>query len=161
LEMRIFMFVVIGLLVASATPGPVASVQVRGVQVELRLGKAEFRGGESVEITLTFTNPGGSPVTFQFPTGQIFDLIVSRDGNVVWRWSSGRVFTQAFGTFTLIPNESKVFRELWDQRETQGRRVAPGVYEMVAVFPAGVGGVVVPGRRENARVRFAILGASR
>ncbi len=157
----ILMVLVIELCNVPAMSGPTASVGVRGMQVELRLNKVAYRAGEAVEITLALTNSNGSPVSVQFPTGQMYDFVVTREGQLVWQWSLGRAFIQAFTTLTLMPKESKVFNERWDQQNAQGQQAPPGEFEMVAVFPAGVGGVVVPGRRENARVRFAILAASR
>src|SRR2546428_8990224 len=142
-----------------AMAGPAAPATVRVVQIELRLNKAVYTSKEPVEITLALNNPTTSAVKFQFPTGQMFDFIVSRDGQFVWQWSLGRAFTQAFTALILAPRESKVFTERWDQRDARGRAVSPGEYEMVAVFPVGDVEVAVPARPETLRVRFAIGGS--
>src|SRR2546426_7682659 len=130
---------VASLLLTPAMAGPITPAGVRGVQIELRLNKAVYTAGEPVEITLTLHNPATSAVKFQFPTGQMYDFIVSRDGHFIWQWSLGRAFTQAFTALILAPRESKVFPERWDQRDARGRAVHPGEYEIVAVFPAGDG----------------------
>jgi len=145
------------LLLTRAMAGPTATV--RGVQIELRLNKVAYTVGEPVEITLTLSNPAMSVAKFQFPTGQMYDFIVSRDGQFVWQWSLGRAFTQAFTALILAPREAKVFTERWDQRDARGRTVPPGEYEIVAVFPAGDVEVTVPARPETPRVRFAIRGS--
>ena len=150
---------VASLLLTPAMAGPITPAGVRGVQIELRLNKAAYMAKEPVEITLTLHNPATSAVKFQFPTGQMYDFIVSRDGHFIWQWSLGRAFTQAFTALILAPGESKVFTERWDQRDAQGRVVSPGEYEMVAVFLAGDVEVAVPARPETPRVRFAIGGA--
>ena len=147
------------LLLTPAVAGPIAPATVRGVQIELRLNKATYAAREPIEITLTLSNPGTSAVKFQFSTGQMYDFILSRDGQFVWQWSLGRAFTQAFTALILAPRESKVFTERWDQRDARGRAVSPGEYEMVAVFPVGDVEVAVPARPETLRVRFAIGGS--
>jgi len=144
-----------------AMAGPTAPATVRGVQIELRLNKAAYTAGEPVEITLTLLNPATAVAKFQFPTGQMYDFIVSKDGQFVWQWSFGRAFTQAFTALTLLPGESKLFKEQWDQRDARGHQAPAGEYEMVAVFPAGEVEVVVPPQGETLRVRFAIVGGPR
>src|SRR3989442_8444909 len=144
------------LLLTRATAGPTAPATVRGVQIELRLNKVAYTVGEPVEITLTLSNPAMSVAKFQFPTGQMYDFIVSRDGQFVWQWSLGRAFTQAFTALILAPGESKAFTERSDQRDARGRTVPPGEYEMGAVFLAGGGEGAVPSRPRPPRVRVAI-----
>src|SRR3989442_3009195 len=147
------------LLLTRATAGPTARATVRGVQIELRLNKVAYTVGEPVEITLTLSNPAMSVAKFQFPTGQMYDFIVSRDGQFVWQWSLGRAFTQAFTALILAPRESKVFTERWDQRDARGRAVPPGEHEIVAVFPAGAGEGPPPPRPEHPRLPFATQGS--
>ncbi len=145
----------VGLLVTSAVSGPAARIEVRGVSVELRLSKAVYSVGESVESTLILRNPGESTASFQFSTGQMYDFIVIRGQQRIWQWSSGRAFTQAFTTLTLKPGESMSFMQQWDQRDSQEHQVAPGEYELVVVFPAR-GEIAVPASSSGPRVRFSI-----
>ncbi len=146
---------VMSFLATTALASIGASTQVRGVQIELRLNKTMYRMGESVEIGLILTNPGVASADFQFSTGQMYDFIVFRNGQVVWQWSYGRAFTQAFTTLTLQPQETKVFNERWDQRDIHGLQVPPGDYEMIAEFTA-TGRLGVPSRQEGPRLRFRI-----
>lgn len=138
-----------------AVAEPAARTEVQGVRIELRLNKQVYAARESVVITLTLSNPRQSAVTFQFPTGQMFDFLVTRQGKLMWQWSLGRVFTQAFTTLTLGPGESRVFNERWDQRDVQGAYLPAGGYEMRAVFPTEVGLVPRVGS-EGPHVRFQI-----
>lgn len=151
---------IMSLLVSPGVAGPTASTQVGAAQVELRLNKAVYDVGESVEISLSVTNPGSSNASFRFPTGQMHDFIVLRDGQLIWQWSHGKGFTQAFTTLTLRPGESKAFSDRWDQRNNDGQQVLPGEYEMAAVFPVGSSEAVVPTRVGGLRVPFAIVARS-
>src|SRR3989454_12160044 len=154
-----FVFVFARLFLPPAVAGSIVPATVRGVQIELRLNKAAYTAREPVEITLTLSNPGTSAVKFQFPTGQMFDFIVSRDGQFVWQWSLGRAFSQAFTPLILAPGESKDFTERWDQRDARGRTVPPGEYEIVAVFPAGDGEGTPPSPPGNPPAPVALQGA--
>lgn len=147
------------LLAITALASTGASTQDRGVQIGLRLNKTMYRMGESVEIALALINPGTTAADFQFSTGQMYDFIVFRNGQVVWQWSHGRAFTQALTTLALKPSESKVFREQWDQRDAKAQQVPAGEYEMIAVFPARGGLGVRPGP-DGPRVRFSVSSGS-
>jgi hypothetical protein len=151
----IYVMVAMGLLVVPAVSSPAATVEVRGVKIELRLDKAAYRMGEAVEIILTLTNSSGSAVEVQFPTGQMYDFVVTRDGRLVWQWSLGRVFTQALTTLIVKPGESRIFTNRWDQRDTHGQQVPSSLYEMVAVFPVMNAGFTP--QPESPRVHFSVM----
>lgn len=54
-----------------------------------------FGAGDKLRITLRLLTDG-TPVTLRFPTGQRHEILIrNRDGEVLWRWSDGRMFTQA------------------------------------------------------------------
>ncbi|MCL6561089.1 MAG: peptidoglycan-binding protein [Firmicutes bacterium] len=108
---------------------------MRGLRYTLTTDKAVYRRGEPVVITLTKTNVTGESITLRYRTGQRFDFLARRgeDGQVVWRWSRGRVFTQVTGRVTLAPGESQVFEAIWDQRNNRGRQVAPGMFTIAGI----------------------------
>ena len=102
-------FMIAGLCLTPAVAGPTAHTGDQGVRIELRLNKPVYTARESVEITLTVSNPASAAATFQFPTGQMFDVLVTRQWKLIWQWSQGRAFTQAFTRLSLSPGESRVF----------------------------------------------------
>ncbi len=160
--MRRVIFVVMvlaSLSTSTAMAGLARSTQAGAVEVELRLNKAIYSPGEPVEIALTLVNRASEGITFQFNTGQMYDFIVLSEDRSVWQWSHGRAFTQALTTLALKPNESKLFREHWDQRDAKGQQVPAGKYEMIAVFPARGGLGVRPGP-DGPRVRFSVSSGS-
>lgn len=144
------------LLAGAVWAGPAAVTQAGQVQVELRIDGARYGAGEPVEFTLTVTNPGPGEVVFEFTTGQMYDVVVTSGGRVVWRWSHGKAFVQAFTTLVLKPVEPRVFRARWDQKDLRDQQVPAGQYEMVALFPA----TRTPAARlgpDRPRIRFDIL----
>jgi hypothetical protein len=115
-----------------ATPG--GDHPATGVQLRLTSDRRAYAVGDSVVLTLTVINAGPSPVTLQFSSGQKYDFEVRRGGQVVWRWSADRMFTQALTSMTLGPRERKVFTETWKQQDNNGQPVGAGTYEAVAVI---------------------------
>lgn len=60
-----------------------------------------------VEFTFTVTNTGPNPVELSFRSGKRADVAVTdAGGEEVWRWSQGRMFTQAISTVELTPGET-------------------------------------------------------
>lgn len=71
-------------------------------------------GKASLELTLDVVNEGTEPVELTFRSGRRADFVALDDGKEVWRWSEGRMFTQALDEATLQPGESVSFDGSWD-----------------------------------------------
>ncbi|MGQ9523671.1 MAG: BsuPI-related putative proteinase inhibitor [Armatimonadota bacterium] len=100
------------------------------LRVDLTTDKSAYSLGEPVMVTLTISNLGGTPAELTFPTGQKYEFTASRAGREVWRWSAGRVFTQAVQRMSVRPGEEISFRERWNQTDSDGDRVPPGRYRI-------------------------------
>lgn len=126
----------ISVLAVTAGAAPVTVQRVDGsLALEASLAKRTYAPGEGVEITLSVRNAGNAPLGVTFTSGQRYDFIIRRPrGDEVWRWSHDQAFIQVIQTALLRPQESLTFREVWDQRDFQGRRMDPGAYEAIAMF---------------------------
>lgn len=94
-------------------PGPIT--------VELRLLPDRPVSGAGYEFEIVATNVSHAPVTMEFRNGQVFDLwILGTDGALVWRWASGRMFTQALREIRLLPGESASRRVVWPGTDASG-----------------------------------------
>ena len=63
----------------------------------LSLDRAIYASADAPTLTarLTIRNAASSPVSLTFLSGQIYDLEIRNDkGDVVYRWSAGKVFPQ-------------------------------------------------------------------
>ncbi len=99
---------------------------IDGLRYQILTNRSRYNTGQPVNITFIKTNISSTPRILSYNTGQRFDIEAVRgDGRVVWRWSSGRVFTQQFSEVILRPGQSQVFRAVWNQRNFQGFLVAP------------------------------------
>lgn len=85
--------------------------------------------GDPVVFTLTVTNTGDESREVRFRSGLEADFAVSRDGEERWRWSDGRMFTQALRTERFAPGESTTYTERWEPPES-------GTYTAVASLNA-------------------------
>ena len=105
--------------------------------------------GRPVQFTFQVVNMSGKPVTYNFSTGQRFDMTaINASGTTVWDWAHGRVFSQNLASLSLAPGKSFVYTAVWNGRDLSGRPAAPGVYTVQAHLtsdnrPAITGGVVV------------------
>lgn len=104
------------------------SRRIGGLLYTLTTDRRTYRRGDPVRITLTKRNVTNRAIVLRYRTSQRFDFVVRRGRELVWRWSDGRVFAQTTATVRLAPGESQVFRATWDQRDTRGRQVSPGIY---------------------------------
>lgn len=84
---------------------------------------------DSVQFTFTVTNAGTEQIEMAFPSGKIADIAVSKSGQEVWRWSAGRMFTQAIETVMLAPGESFTREMDWENPQ-------PGDYTATASLEA-------------------------
>lgn len=107
---------------ASAKPRTSASKTGKGVVSHVMVDTA--RG--TVRFAIEVNNDSRKRVELNFPSGRTHEFIVlDANGKQVWRWSEGRMFTQAMQNRLLDANDSVVYSERWSPP-------APGRYTLVA-----------------------------
>ncbi|MGH7663921.1 MAG: BsuPI-related putative proteinase inhibitor [Gemmatimonadaceae bacterium] len=83
-----------------------------------------------IDLALHVTNRSGGQLELRFPSGQTHEfLVLDPVGREIWRWSEGRMFTQALKTHLLNDGETVTYTEEW----TAGVR-PPGSYTAVATL---------------------------
>jgi hypothetical protein len=109
------------------TPSPVAGMRPpvggqKGVTSHVMVDTA--RG--VVRFAIEVANDSRKRVELNFPDGRTHDFVVLNEaGREVWRWSAGRLFTQAMQNRLLDVNDSVVYDERWSPP-------SPGHYTLVA-----------------------------
>ena len=109
------------------TPNPVANVRPRaggdrGLVSHVMVDTA----GGAVRFAIEVLNDSRKRVELAFPDGRTHDFAVyDTTGREVWRWSTGRLFTQAMQNRLLDARDAAVFDEQWSEP-------APGRYTLVA-----------------------------
>lgn len=82
--------------------------------------------GDRVRFSFHVLNAGKKKLEVNFPNGQTHDVFVLDSlGREVWRWSDGRLFTQAMQNRVLRTSDLLQYEEVW-------RDPAPGTYVAVA-----------------------------
>lgn len=67
-----------------------------------------------VRFELAVTNPSARRLEIDFPDGQTREFVVlDSAGHPVWRWGSGRLFTQGMQNRPLGAGDSLVYAERW------------------------------------------------
>ena len=80
-------------------------------------------------FSLIVSNPSDQPIFLCFRTAKRYDFIVSQHGRFVWRWSSGKIFSQVLSEKKLKPGESVRFTQSWPDSD-----VPSGDYEVTGVL---------------------------
>jgi len=76
---------------------------------------------ESVALSLHVTNLADHSVELDFPNGQTHDFVVlDSSGHELWRWSKGRMFTQALQNKLLGSTETVTYEEQWNPHGLHG-----------------------------------------
>jgi len=102
------------------------------LDAELAIDAGDAGGSDGgIGLALTVRNAGDAPETLRFRTGQHADFAAYRtdrkekadgkegngggdsDGDPVWRYGTGRMFTQVLGSETLEPGESTTYEATW------------------------------------------------
>lgn len=82
-----------------------------------------------VQFSFSVVNEGTTAVTLTFSSGKRADIVVRTvSGEEVWRWSDGRMFTQAITRATLEPGEQIEQSYTWADPPS-GTYVATGILE--------------------------------
>ena len=80
---------------------------------------------QAVRFALNVTNVGEKRVELAFPSGQTYDFVVSDTlGREVWRWGTGRLFTQNLQNKLLGEGDSMAVNERWEPSQLHGKYVA-------------------------------------
>ncbi|WP_191562339.1 BsuPI-related putative proteinase inhibitor [Metabacillus idriensis] len=97
--------------------------------------------GENVQFEMTLKNNTEEEKNFEFRSGQKYDIIVlDKNGAEVYKYSKGRMFTQAIQYLNLLPGKSQTWQETWDLK-SNGKKVDPGEYDVTVVLTGKAEGV--------------------
>lgn len=81
------------------------------------------------EFVLTIKNVGETAEELSFSSGQRAEFTAQKDGDIVWRWSKGRMFTMALSTDQIASGERRSYTGAWEDP-------APGEYVIVGRLEA-------------------------
>jgi hypothetical protein len=80
---------------------------------------------DGIEFAFHVTNNAPRKLELLFPSGQTHDFaVVDSLGREVWRWSEGRMFTQAVTNRLIGPSVSVTWKAAWRAEVPPGQYVA-------------------------------------
>lgn len=93
-------------------PAPTAKATMTVDQTRVQL---DADGNATLTATFVVKNETTRAMTFQFSSGQQFELSVeTATGETAYFWSANKSFTNALTSFTLQPNRSRTFTETFE-----------------------------------------------
>lgn len=77
--------------------------------------------GRQLAFTFRITNSANKKVEIVFPSGHTHDVvIVDAAGEEIWRWSTGRMFTQALQNRVLSAGDTLTYEMIWTPTANAG-----------------------------------------
>jgi hypothetical protein len=121
-----------GVLEVKNTP-PVVEASTAEFRVRFSPASEPLMLGGGVWWVFEVTNLTRAAIDLTFPSGQMGEIVFSREGTEEYRWSAGKQFVQSVEVTTLQPGKSTGF-VLGDTLA-----LAPGVYDVTATVAASAG----------------------
>jgi hypothetical protein len=101
---------------------PTRAVNQEGRSEALLDANLEVSVARDVTFSFRVVNKSGRRLELRFPSGQTYDLaVLDSAGREIWRWSAGRMFTQALQTRVLDRGDTLVYRITWEPGAWRGR----------------------------------------
>lgn len=90
------------------------------IAVELETVVEVKKENNNIIFEITLTNQGDETIELPFSSGQQFEILVkNKDEDEVYRYSEGRMFTQALTFIEIKAGEKLSWIEEWDQKSDQ------------------------------------------
>ncbi len=116
--------------------------------------RRSFAASAPIHFRLTLHNPTASKVVLAFSSGRTRDAVVlAADGSERWRWSDGRMFTQALSELSLAAGSELAFQLVCDPSQHGADILPPGHYRAAGIIPA------FGGELHSAPIEFEIRSA--
>lgn len=103
------------------------------VYVDLKTTKEDGR----LRIDFALVNESTQKVSYEFNNGQQYDIVITKDGREVYRWSRGKFFTMALTKVDIAAEGKYQFPAVyWDYIDKNNKKVLPDKYTVkVEVMP--------------------------
>ena len=106
-------------------PAKETHVRKPGNTAQSLAAKVDVAVANGVHLALHVSNEASKAVELNFPSGHTHDFVVTdTTGREVWKWSEGRLFTQAMQNKVLGREESVAYRADWDPGQLHGTYIA-------------------------------------
>jgi len=98
--------------------------------VSLTANQRVLESGKGLPLTLSVRNLSKKPRSFDLTSGQTYEFIAyEKNGDEVWRWSSGMMFIQVMRSETIEAGGNKIYRVSWPTGD-----IKAGIYTVKGYF---------------------------
>lgn len=112
-----------------------ATANEAGATLTATTDKRVYNVGEAVKIAFKLQNNAKNPVTFEFNSGQSYDVLVENSaGEQVWSWAANKRFAMMMRQVTVAAGETQTFAAQWEGRALTDEKIAPGKYSVKVVY---------------------------
>ncbi|RYG68699.1 hypothetical protein EON80_11115 [bacterium] len=123
-----------GLTIDFTVVPKVAATDKRATLVA-KTNKSVYKVGEDVKVDFTLTNNPSKATTYNFRSGQNYDVFVKNAaGESVWNWSANMRFIMISRPITLAAGEKRNFSVQWSGQALPDHEITPGKYTVQAVY---------------------------
>lgn len=113
-----------------------ARLKTRSLLFTMRMQDTRYSIGEPIHLLLEVRNISPKPIMLKFNESLEYDFLVQKEVNLlfvripmsVWRFSAAQAVSKKKHTITLQPQEVKVFKAVWHQKDFRNRQVGTGLY---------------------------------
>jgi len=91
---------------------------VAAVTVTFTAVPAAVKAGQAVRLTIRLVNNAGTAARLVFPSSQKYDFWITSGRREIWRWSTGRTFTQDITRVEIGGQTGTYFAESWPADRT-------------------------------------------
>ncbi len=85
-------------------------------------------------MKLEIENVSKETVRLNFGTNQVFDFIIYRKAQQVWKWSYDKTFEKTELKLSIYPGEVWTFKTEWDAKDNRRRWVPGGRYYIEGIL---------------------------
>ncbi|KJS13520.1 MAG: hypothetical protein VR67_03785 [Peptococcaceae bacterium BRH_c8a] len=103
-----------------------------GMRYEIITGRKHFRPSKEIPVIFSYCNLSDRPRTLRYDDARLYDIVTSRGGREIWRWSDGYNYDRGSQTMLLQPGECRTYQADWDLRDRHGAYVKHGPYTLRA-----------------------------
>lgn len=108
------------------------------ILVTITTDKTNYSSHEAIAIALTVLNQDAASRQVTFTSGRTHDFyLYNSQHQLIWKWSGGKMFTQALSTLNLEPKKPLTYVTILDP-EKLNLKLQPGQYQLTgALCPKG------------------------
>jgi hypothetical protein len=102
--------------------------------IGLTSNKLVYKNTDTIAIALTVLNQNSVSNKVTFTSGRKYDFYLYKNGQLIWQWSQGLMFSMAISNLVLEPQKPLTYVAIFNQKLPNGQPIEPGHYKLFGAF---------------------------